>query len=673
MVMRIPAISLLVCLISFSAHSQKPPIKFGDVPPDQLKMTKYDKDSSASAVILADYGESSIQYTQDIGFTLNFVRLTRIKILSKEGLVWANFSIPLYHDNGKDETLSGLKAVTYNLENGKQVESKVKNDGIFKEKYSDNQDYMKVTLPNVKEGSVIEIAYKVNSDFLFNFWDWEFQSTIPVIWSEYRAMIPEYFFYDKYMQGYVSLMINEETKKSSSITITTKERGEGLNSKTTFDNERIDYIENDFRWAVKDVPAFKAEPFMTTAKDYISKINFELSHTQYPNQPPKFYRGTWENLNDEFLKNEFFGQALQGSGFLNRIVEAVTAGMNSPSEKAAAIYSFVKQKVEWNGAYTKYAANDFKKVLDEKKGSCAEINLLLVAMLLKAGIQASPVLISTRDHGFVREQISISSQFNYVIASMKMEGKTVLLDATGRSLPMNILPERCLNGQGYIVAKEGQGWISLTPASKSHTTTTIDLALDVEGGLKGKINFSRDGYDAQVMRKKYFSRGETDYLKDLAGSHSWELHKSEFENVKEISEPVKETHELTIAEHTQTGGGAIYLNPLLIHRMEENPFKAEQRLYPVDFGSPFEQLYTGKIVIPDGLVIEELPKPKVLVLPGNSAKYVYNVSHVGNFISITSQMSINRSLFSQDEYANLREFYSQVVAKQAEQVVLKKK
>ena len=48
--------STLLLLCSFILQAQKPPIKFGDVPIDQLKMTTYDKDSSASAVILADYG-----------------------------------------------------------------------------------------------------------------------------------------------------------------------------------------------------------------------------------------------------------------------------------------------------------------------------------------------------------------------------------------------------------------------------------------------------------------------------------------------------------------------------------------------------------------------------------------------------------------------------------------
>jgi hypothetical protein len=50
--------ALLVCA-TFSI-AQKAPLKFGDIPMEDMKMTVYPKDSAAEAVILADYGESII-------------------------------------------------------------------------------------------------------------------------------------------------------------------------------------------------------------------------------------------------------------------------------------------------------------------------------------------------------------------------------------------------------------------------------------------------------------------------------------------------------------------------------------------------------------------------------------------------------------------------------------
>lgn len=668
--------ALFLCLSATHLQAQKAPVKFGDVPMEQLKMTRYGKDSSASAVVLADYGESTVEYNQNTGFSLNFQRIRRIKILTKDGLKWADFTIGLYHsDAGQDEKIQNLKAVTYNLENGKIIESKVKSEAIFKENYDAHTDRLTVTWPNVKEGSVIEISYGIKSDFLFNFQDWEFQETIPTVWSEYRARIPEYYNYDKYMQGYIPLFIHEETQVSQSIELNYVERTEGVPMNgvvSSQHHEKIEYQENRFRWVSKDVPAFKSEPYMTTYLDYISKINFELAFTKFPNQAIKNYMGSWDDINKLYTENSNFGGEVTGNGFLKSKVEEITKGLSSQEEKLRAIFNYVKANVNWDGLSRTFTIKSFKKVLEDQKGNSAEINLLLASMLEKADFAVSPVLLSTRDHGFLRESTPIASQFNYVICVLKLDNKSILLDATEKLLPLGALPERCLNGKGFVVSKEGYSWVDLQPASKSRTVISTDLSLAESGELKGKLEISRTGYNALDARKHYL-KGESDYIKDFLGGRTWELTKNEFQNTKEIQQPFVQLHDLIINEHVTSAGDMLYLNPFILHKEDENPFKLENREYPVNFGSPFEKVYMIKINLPEGYSIEEVPKSKVLLLPENAAKYIYSVSLLGNVLTITSSMSINKSLFSQPEYPHLREFYNQVVAKQDEQIVVKRK
>ena len=669
---------LILALTSQTLFAQKKaPVKFGDIPMEDLKMVSYAKDTSASAVILTDFGQSSLVYNQSEGFTLLFERTTRIKILSKDGLDWATFAIPLYKDGGANEKLSGLKGVTYNLENNKIVETKLKNDAVFKEKVNENVDIMKLTLPGVKVGSVVEISYKVMSDFLFHFQDWEFQSTIPTRWSEYRAVIPEYYHYDKYTQGYVPLTIVENEVASNSITLTSSERsgGRGFNSVTTqFNTDRIDFKEDRHRWVAQDVPAFKPEPYITTPKDYILKINFELAYKKFPGQPIEPVIGSWDDLNRQFSESESFGKEITGNGFLKKTVEEITAGLSTPEQKISAINTYVARTIEWNGNSYKFTSGSLKKVLDEKKGSSADINLMLGSMLEKAGFKVSPVLVSTRDHGFVRESIPISSQFNYVVCLVKLSDKSILLDATDKYLPTGTLPERCLNGSGFVISPDGaHGWVPLKSPSKSRRYYNVDLALSHSGELHGKVNIDQSGYYAQSGRKKLLAKGEEEYVKEITDSHSWAVEKKEFKNVKDVGEGFKEAYEVIIKDHAIATDGVIYINPFIAQQEKENPFRLEKREYPVDYGSPLEKMYLCKFTIPDGYVVDELPKSLVLKLPDNSAKYVYNLVQTGNAISLTSNLQINNSLFSQDEYPHLREFYTRLVAKQAEQIVLKKK
>jgi hypothetical protein len=659
-----------LCTYSFS---QKAPIKFGDVSIEDLKMTRYEKDTTASAVVLVDYGVSSVEYDQSYGWFVFFERTTRIKILKKEGYSFADFEVLLYRNSDAKEKITGLKVVTHNLENGKAVETKMKSDAIFEEKYDNNIDIQKFTAPNVREGSIVEVTYKINSGFLSYFRDWEFQSTIPVVWSEYRAGIPEYFNYERFTQGYIVLALNEPSERPKSIVWNTKERsGWGTTGAgTTFEQNKVDYIEKSFRWAAKDVPAFKEEPFMTTHNDYISKINFELANYTFPNEPPKQIIGTWADLNKSFVESEYFGSPVNGSGFLKKITEEVTAGLSTPQEKISAIYNYVKSAMAWDGRYRKFLDDGFKKSLDEKKGTSAEINLLLVSMLQKADLVANPVIISTRNNGFLRENMAVSSQFNYVICQVVVDSKSTLLDATDRMLPIHILPERCLNGKGYVISKETPGWISLS-APKSKIYASADVTINPEGQLKGKMNISKDGYFGYSMRNEYLKKGEQDYVKDFTHKMSWEVEKSEFENVKNLGESVKERYEFT---HLDNLGNAsvLYINPLLHMRQDENPFKLEERVYPVDFGKTMDQTFVCRLTIPENYQAEELPVSKAFALPNNAGKYVYNVQVTGNVISVTSMLSINQSLFAQNEYPNLREFYNLVVAKQAEQIVLKRK
>lgn len=665
--------TLSALFLSFIIYAQKPPIKFGKISDEELKMTEYEADKSAAAVVLVDFGESVITYNQTYGFQIEFERIRRIKVLNKDGYDWANFEIPLYHKNSNAEKLVGLKAVTVNLEGNKAVETKLGKDGIFEEEANENWKQIKVTLPNVREGSVIDITYTISSPFLFNFQDWEFQTTIPVIWSEYNARIPEYFDYQKYSQGYIPFKVNEQTSVRRTITLNNKERsgsGFGTNTSTSFSQQNIEYNESNFRWVSENVPAFIEEPYMTTYNDYISKMNFELAQIRMPQQPVELVMGTWENINKELLEAAEFGGVVKRSNFLNKTVEELITDKSTDSEKISAIYNYVKSNVQWDGNYRKYTDGNFKRVLDDKRGNSAEINLMLVSMLQKAGLRADPVVISTRNHGFLRRQFPLSSQFNYVICAVGLDEKLLLLDGTDRSLPATMLPERCLNGVGFLISENSSRWVELNPIIKTKTVVEANVEFK-EDALKGQIQITKDGYDGQRMRRDFQSKGKESYIKSLMEGNEWTVHSSQFENLTNLDEPIKEIYELTFSDES-TLADIIYLNPMMGSGIKENPFKAEKREYPVDFGSPFEFTSVIKVKIPTGYVAEELPAPMAVSLPEKGGRFLYNVVKVNGEISLTSMFTISKGIYTQLEYQSLREFYAQAISKQEEQIVLKR-
>jgi SHS2 domain-containing protein len=126
----------------------------------------------------------------------------RIKIYNKEkSSQYLDVEIPLYEGNGEREYVSGLKAVTYNLENDKVVSSKVEKDAKFKSKEQKNQVIQKFTFPNVKDGSIIEYQYQVNTPFLQLLDKTYLEFDIPIIYEEYVFDFPKFFGYNYNFQG----------------------------------------------------------------------------------------------------------------------------------------------------------------------------------------------------------------------------------------------------------------------------------------------------------------------------------------------------------------------------------------------------------------------------------------------------------------------------------------
>lgn len=615
--------------------AQAPPSKFGEVSIEEMNLRRCPIDTAAGAMILFDKGDCFL----DDNLRVTFKRHTRIKFFSQSAVdKWANRTI--YLDKG-EESLSKLKAVTYNLDNGKIVPTELNDESVSKTKFDKWTNQIKFTLPNAREGSIIEFSYTIGTAAGL-LPGWQFQYSIPSAWSEYQVSIPRTFEFSTDMRGFVR--VTEHTVREDG-------RGE--------------------KFIIKNIPAFKDEPYTLNPDDYISKVNFYLKEVFIPGQPLIKFNKTWHGIVNGLLEQQDFGVQIRSSNFLKQTVEEITASQDD-QKKVESIYNYVKANVTWNKIQDAIPDRPFKKVLEEKKGSSSEINLLLVSMMQKAGLKAYPLLLSTRDHGMIFHFRPRFNQFNYVICMVKLGDKNLLIDGTEAGLPMKALPERCLNGEGLVVSEKEIEWVPLVSV-RSKKTYSASFSVSEDGEIGGDLSISTDGIGAGEVRSSYKELGEEKYVKEFLSGKAWDVTKNNFENMDNPSLLVKENYSLTVKDHAQATGSVIYLNPYLCAQMTDNIFKSETRLYPVDFSTPFEQIYMAKIALPENYSLDEAPKPKAIALPNNNGRFLYSVTQNGSVINFVSQLIVNKSVFVPDEYAQLREFYNQIVAKQAEQIVLKKK
>jgi len=657
---------VIALLFSHSLFSQKAPIKFGKIDKADLEMTIYAEDTSAHAVILCDYGSAELLYEPTIeDFKVRFNRHIRFKILDKAGYDYANFSIPLYQSKGSSdrEKISKFKGSTYNLVNGEMIETKVSQKELIKEERSESLIYQKIAMPEIKEGAIFEIQYSISSPFTWNLQDWNFQDLVPTKFSEYRVEYPDWFDYKTNFTGY------------DFNYLTTNDSG----SKTGRINElSVDYTKKKFRWIAEEMPAFKPEEFSVSPHNFLTSVDFELASYQFPNSPYKNFTKTWTDIAKLMRESDAIGSQLRKmkTNFLKEAAATLKTSQEAPKDQIAAIYHNVKQKIEWDGNYSKYANNDLKKVYKEGKGNAAEINLALIAMLQQAGFDARPVAISTRDYKLLNEFFPKLNQFNYLIAGVVLaDGKVWLLDATDRSLPINLLPSRCINGKGMMVHENGFDWVELNPNGKYRYIRQVKAQLQEDLTWQGTMNIKCRDYAANSARKSFAAEGsEEKYMLYLENEYEGlNLENASLEEMKTLARETKESFDLTINDQVIDGGNMLYFNPMLNFAIEENPFKLADRKYPIDYNYPHEFIYSASFEIPEEYTIEEVPEKIAIALPEKGGSFNYTTTIQGNTINLTSIMKINKHLYMPQEYTALKEFYNQIIDKMANQVVLKKK
>ena len=603
-------------------------------------------------------------------------RHTRIKIFKKEGYSFADQMIELYSHNGIKEEVGILKAATYNLEGKKVVSSKMsKRSSVFKDEINEYWNSVKFTLPDVKEGSIIEFEYTIRSNRISRLPTWYFQETVPVLWSEFNVEAPEYFVYKQIGFGYEPLQISSQTSGTGAITITYGGellRDSGGAYKTSKHVETQKYKTNRYRMVAIDVPPFIVEPMLTTKENYISKVKFELSRTEFPGQPLKLYTETWESINLRLLEHGRFGNQLDGGLFLNKPLESINSTFDDPVEKMVAIHKYIQDNMKWDGFYSMYSGS-LRSAFNDKSGTIGDINLMLIVMLKKAGFDTYPVVLSTRSNGFINKLFPSLSSVNYVIAMVKHEGSTYLLDASDPYCTVNMLPTRCLNGEGLIVEKDKSDWVDLNPSKSMDSETVISLETDQEGDFMGTIVITDKDYSAANKRKEIEDeKSEDDYIESFENNNEGlEVLDYRFDNLKDLYKPFSASYEVKISGISDRAGGLIYINPMFFDRMKSNIFRIEERKYPIDFGSPVHEVFKLNLKVPEGFYVDELPENTEFDFGNKRLVFSYRMEENEGVISLVNEIHINDILFLYDDYKGLKEFFNKIVEKHSEMLVLR--
>jgi len=636
--------------------AQKSPMKFGKIPETDLAMTICDSDSSAAAMVLGDFGWLRFDFrTPDIRYI--FSRHKRIKIFKRPGYEKGDVLIPFYSADHLQK-VNGLKATVYNPDGS---ETDVDKKEFFTEQVNEHWSRIRFSCPNLQEGSVLEYKYEMSSKYFFELPEWYFQDDIPVRSSELRLEIPEWYNYIFINQGR-PLDANESDAKSEDFVLQ--------------DNSRVTVRINYTRLAMDNVPALKEESYITTMSDYYARIRFQLQEVKYPNSIPQQVMSSWPKVAGDLLDlPSFGGQFLKKKNYEEawEAAQGALADAKTADEKIQALYYFLLSNIKCesgNGIFVRKSLND---CFEKKSALNGEMNMLMVALLNEAGVEAHPALVSTRSNGSPMQMYPLLDQFNHVMAVAMDGGKSYWLDLADPFRPVGYPDPDALNQQAWLVIKDNPQWVTLVPP-EAKNTYLITCSLDAGGKIDGSLTLSLDGYSAVEERQGLQGEKEEAYFKEYITGYfpDAEVDSVAVENKLAPGKPLKIVAGCHLPDMAQVSGDFIYLTPAMMTAFDENPFKLETRTYPVDMPYPITERIIVNLNLPEGYVVEDMPEPVRLSLPDKGAGFQFQLGQNGTQVQMVSTLKINKLRYEPEEYAGLRNFFSLVAEKFGEQLVLKK-
>ncbi len=488
--------SLLLTLPAVAGNSDRYPIRWNTISAAEFSIQPSGRDSGASAIVLCDFGH--IEVTNRTFYS----RHTRIKIINNDGLHYATVEIPFQTRNKHDDFMK-IKARTLVMENGKIKKYKVASGKMEKIVINDRWSKLRFTFPKVTPGAIIEYEYTLASLDFENLDTWYFQREIPTIWSELRFEVPEHYVYLVTFENNRALDLAEAEAFGNRLQWLFDTRPLKRRTLLARDNELLyATAENRFKvWALNDrkktitmrnLPGLSYVPGNQAVTDFYPRVTFDLFESS--GILPRSFRPlllttvddydtrgewslmrdgskipgyihyrlkTWSEFNKRLLQQEQFGDYLVKNAGANNFIDSITHRSQDPETRLGYIFNYVVRNFKWDGEFSMFADKPFHDFLRQKRGSSAEINLLLVNMLQRAGINADPLLIRTNDLGAPEMMYPVRYQFNHVIAVAEINGTQVLLDATSGTTDLRMLNKKDVGTQGWIVRETNPGWIDI--------------------------------------------------------------------------------------------------------------------------------------------------------------------------------------------------------------------
>jgi hypothetical protein len=640
---------LILILNILNAKAQKL-AGYGKVTKEEVLATSCSYEKDAPAEVLIDDGFTWFEWNNDNFFRMVIEKRIRIKIYNNSALNYADVKLQ-FLTNEKYERINNVAAASYNLENGEVVSTKLEKKLIYSNKLNENFSEISFAIPNVKAGTVIEYKYTIHKDSYSNIDPWYFQRDIPVAQSNFKLQVPEFIRFTT--KGYTPAEL-QKTVTDDSKSISTGGRI------LTFQNNIVNYY-------LSKVKSLRKEPFMNSYRDYIMRMEFQLSEIVIGTESYK-YTTNWEQIAKELKEHDYFGAQIKKKASIPDL-DIMMLLQKTKEDKIKTLHNYFRSKFYYTGIRDYYCKN-IKEIASTKTGTSGDINLLFLSKLKEYDIESYPILLSTKDHGTVNTLYPFLKQFNTVMAYIPMQDSSFwIIDAANKYNVATDFPPNVVLTNGLKIEKEISNWVDLIPKTIGETNNTnISIQIDSVGQIIGSGYVTNFGY-SKIDALKKGTKDKPNFIGDKWNNIIYEKIKTT--NADNDSASLETTFEL---KATTVINGNYYLLPInIFNQWQQNPFTEKQRFSDIDFNHTRKYNCTIHVTLPEAFTTDVLPKNIKLSNEDGTIKLVRRVVKEDNILLVNISLTMENALFMASEYETVQEYFTQMFNYLDEPILLVKK
>lgn len=618
--------------------------EFGVIPDSLYKMQPPSEYPDVSHVITNKTLDVSFEESGEsiVAVLEHHVRMKVFDATAREASIVA---IPYYFDEGMEQ-ISAIKGYTYLPSGEKRA---ISEQDIRTININSRYNVKEFSMPGVRDGAILEYSYVIHRRYIEELPDFFLSDRVPTLQAELTITYPKYLRYQSLAENFRGRIKHDfvYTDTSSVPKIFTIPQPPPVVTE---------------RWIAHDIPPVEEEAFISSVDDYRAKLKFLLSEFGIPRQE---LENSWKVVVARIREKTNPWVRIQQNKFARSKGDSIARALGEVPARTVqdSIYRYVNERVNFSGAHSPYSVQASRSVLAGQPADQAAINQTLITMLRGAGIEASPVLISTRQSGKVNMDFPSFYQFNGQLVRSKISGEEYLMDASFAHSNPDLIPVDSYNGEGLVIDPNSHEWISIQPAkSKFDIDVQVDAALQTDGTLSGRIKAVQKGYPAQLVRQQYADgKGDAEILKRVLfdGYPQIKLDSVHTANVWDYNSAIELAARFEIKNYATSFTDGLKFRPMIVGYQRENPFKDTNRKYPITLDAPEQLDVSYSISLPEGYSAPAGRHNQSLGLPGAMLREIYDAQP--NKLNYKYHINIDKKEFRADLFPQLYNLYERWV------------